>query len=214
MIHKSFAQHNIDGWTSTQEFGTLVLFCANLSLSLVFCPPHKPYSKCEIEIKARRKRFQQVRDIKTYFSRIIPMQRFSAFDQARSWASNDRQTKLEYHGLACVTTRNLWHHSNEGSLFVSRTDFITCGGPKVSREFKFVDGNFNISTSSRLLQFTHGNFIFFTATLTVFFASLTTCKLRRPHAPKIKTKNQNRFTNTYASRQWVDNRRVYWSQKL
>ena len=31
---------------------------------------------------------------------------------------------------------------------------------------------------------------------------------------KWKSKSKSRFTNTYVSRQWVDNRRVYWSRKI
>ena len=68
-----------------------------------------------------------------------------------------------------------------------------------SRQFQFVQGNFNLLTAisiyPRQFQFAHGdfnllraisqfysegNFNFFTATLTAFFASLTTCRLRRP----------------------------------
>ena len=68
-----------------------------------------------------------------------------------------------------------------------------------SRQFQFVQGNFNLLTAisiyPRQFQFAHGdfnllraisqfysegNFNFFTATLTAFFVSLTTCRLRRP----------------------------------
>ena len=45
-----------------------------------------------------------------------------------------------------------------------------------------------ISIYSRQFQIAHGNFNFFTATLTAFFASLTTCQLRRP---TVATKSQN-----------------------
>ena len=47
-----------------------------------------------------------------------------------------------------------------------------------SRQFQFAHGDFNYSRQFR--NFTQGNFNFFTATLTAFFASLTTCQLRRP----------------------------------
>ena len=54
-----------------------------------------------------------------------------------------------------------------------------------SWQFQFVHGNFNLLTaisiySRQFRNFTQGNFNFFTATLTAFFASLTTCQLRRP----------------------------------
>ena len=74
-----------------------------------------------------------------------------------------------------------------------------------SRQFQLVHGNFNLLTAisicSRQFQFAHGNFNlftaisifprnfnFFTATLTAFFASLTTCQLQRP---TVATKSQN-----------------------
>ena len=106
-----------------------------------------------------------------------------------------------------------------------------------SRQFQFVHG---ISIYSRQFQFAHGNFNFLTATLTVFFASLTTCPTCQLWWPTVATKSQtqnqksifkvdlqsekwkskieSRFKNAYASRQWVtvwvDNRRVYWSRKI
>ena len=54
-----------------------------------------------------------------------------------------------------------------------------------SRQFQFTHGNFNLLTaisiySRQFRNFTQGNFNFFTATLTAFFASLTTSQLRRP----------------------------------
>ena len=61
-----------------------------------------------------------------------------------------------------------------------------------SRRFQFAHANFNLFTAisicSRQLQFVHGNFNFLTATLTAFFASLTTCQLRRL---TMATKSQN-----------------------
>ena len=81
-------------------------------------------------------------------------------------------------------------HSNFNFL----TAISICSG-----QFQFAHGNFNlfreISICSRQFQFAHGdfnllraisqfysegNFNFFTATLTAFFVSLTTCRLRRP----------------------------------
>ena len=66
-----------------------------------------------------------------------------------------------------------------------------------SRQFQFAHGNFNLLTaisitaisilltaismySRQFHNFTQGNFNFCTATPTAFFASLTTCQLRRP----------------------------------
>ena len=47
------------------------------------------------------------------------------------------------------------------------------------RQFQFAHGDFNLLRA--ISQFySEGNFNFFTATLTAFFASLTTCRLRRP----------------------------------
>ena len=61
-----------------------------------------------------------------------------------------------------------------------------------SRQFRsFTHGNFNFTHGD--FNFTHGNFNFLTATLTAFFASLTTCQLRRPTETKSmagKTQNQ------------------------
>ena len=45
-----------------------------------------------------------------------------------------------------------------------------------------------ISIYSRQFQIAHGNFNFFTATLTALFALLTTCQLRRP---TVATKSQH-----------------------
>ena len=67
-----------------------------------------------------------------------------------------------------------------------------------SWQFQFVHGNFNLLTaisiySRQFRNFTQGNFNFFPATLTAFFASLTTCQLRRPTETKSmadKTQNQ------------------------
>ena len=55
------------------------------------------------------------------------------------------------------------------------------------RQFQFTHGNFNLFTAISIYSL-HGNFNFFTATLTAFFASLTTCQLRRP---TVATKSQN-----------------------
>ena len=54
-----------------------------------------------------------------------------------------------------------------------------------SRQFQFFHGKFILLTpisicSRQFRNFTQGNFNFFTATLTAFFASLTTSQLRRP----------------------------------
>ena len=56
-----------------------------------------------------------------------------------------------------------------------------------SRQFQFTHGNFNLFTAISIYSL-HGNFNFFTATLTAFFASLTTSQLRRP---TVATKSQN-----------------------
>ena len=89
-------------------------------------------------------------------------------------------------------------------------------------------------------QFTHGNFKLLTA-ISIFSRQHSRhFSLRSPPVnfggrqwpPKVKTQNQksifnvdlqnekwkskskSRFTNIYASRQWVDNRTVYWSRKI
>ena len=83
---------------------------------------------------------------------------------------------------------------------------------KCHGNFNFTHGNFNLLTAISILltaisilltaisiysrqfrSFTQGNFNFFTATLTAFFASLTTCQLRLPTETKSmadKTQNQ------------------------
>ena len=91
-----------------------------------------------------------------------------------------------------------------------------------SRQFQFTHGNFNY-LCSRLVQFTHGNFNFLTANNAhgIFrFAHHVKRQNQKSifkvdlQSEKWKSKIESRFTNTYASRQWVDNRRVYWSQKI
>ena len=96
-----------------------------------------------------------------------------------------------------------------------------------SRQFQFTHGNFNLFTAisicSRQFQFTHGNFNFLTANNahSIFrFAHHVKTQNQKSifkvdlQSEKWKSKIENRFTSTYASRQWVDNRRVYWSQKI
>ena len=99
------------------------------------------------------------------------------------------------------------------------------------RQFQFTRGNFN---------FAHGNFNLLTAISTFSRQRSRHFSLSSPPVyyggwqwpPKVKTQNQksmlkvdlqsekwksnikSRFTNTYASRQWEDNRRVYCSQKI
>ena len=96
-----------------------------------------------------------------------------------------------------------------------------------SRRFQFTHGNFNLFTAisicPRQFQFTHGNFNFLTANNAhgIFrFAHRVKTQNQKSifkvdlQSEKWKSKIESRFTNTYASRQWVDNRRVYWSQKI
>ena len=76
------------------------------------------------------------------------------------------------------------------------------------RQFQFAHGNFNYSNfnfthgdfninSRQFHNFTQGNFNFFKATLTPFFASLTTCQLymaaNSGHAPKVKKQNYQKW---------------------
>ena len=105
-----------------------------------------------------------------------------------------------------------------------------------SRQFQFVHGNFSsltaisiifahgkfnlltaISTCSRQFQFALGNFNFLTANNAhgIFrFAHHVKTQNQKSifkvdlQSEKWKSKIENRFANTYASRQWVDNRRV------
>ena len=106
-----------------------------------------------------------------------------------------------------------WGSFAVSGSFAVRDHLRYCtGGPKVSRQFQFYSWNFNLLTAISILltaisilltaisiysrqfrSFTQGNFNFFTATLTAFFASLTTCQLRRPTETKSmadKTQNQ------------------------
>ena len=105
-----------------------------------------------------------------------------------------------------------------------------------SRQFQLTHGNFNY-LCLRLIQFTHGNFNLFTAisicprqfqfthgNFNFLTANNAHCIFRFAHhvkrqnqksifkvdlqSEKWKSKIENRFANTYASRQWVDNRRV------
>ena len=93
--------------------------------------------------------------------------------------------------------------------------------------FNLLPGNFNLLTAisicSRQFQFTHSNFNFLTANNAhgIFrFAHRVKTQNQKLifkvdlQSEKWKSKIESRFTNTYASRQWVDNRRVYWSQKI
>ena len=93
--------------------------------------------------------------------------------------------------------------------------------------FNLLPGNFNLLTAisicSRQFQFTHSNFNFLTANNAhgIFrFAHHVKTQNQKSifkvdlQSEKWKSKIESRFTNTYASRQWVDNRRVYWSQKI
>ena len=90
-----------------------------------------------------------------------------------------------------------------------------------SRRFQFTHGNFNLFTAisicPRQFQFTHGNFNFLTANNAhgIFrFAHHVKTQNQKSifkvdlQSEKWKSKIENRFANTYASRQWVDNRRV------
>ena len=89
-----------------------------------------------------------------------------------------------------------------------------------SWQFQFLTA---ISICSRQFQFTHSNFNFLTANNAhgIFrFAHHVKTQNQKSifkvdlQSEKWKSKIESRFTNTYASRQWVDNRRVYWSQKI
>ena len=89
------------------------------------------------------------------------------------------------------------------------------------RLVQFTHGNFNLFTAisicPRQFQFTHGNFNFLTANNAhgIFrFAHHVKRQNQKSifkvdlQSEKWKSKIENRFANTYASRQWVDNRRV------
>ena len=96
-----------------------------------------------------------------------------------------------------------------------------------SRQFQLTDSNFNLFTAISIYSRQRSRH-FSLRSPPVNFSS-------RQWPPKVKTQNQKslfkvnlqsekwkskiesrftRFTNTYASRQWEDNRRVYWSQKI
>ena len=82
------------------------------------------------------------------------------------------------------------------------------GGPKVSRQFQFYSPQLISICSRQFRNFAQGNFNFFTAMLTAFFASLTTCQLRRPTETKSmadKTQNQKWIVK-------VDLQREKWNQ--
>ena len=71
-----------------------------------------------------------------------------------------------------------------------------------SWQFQFVHGNFNLLTaisiySRQFRNFTQGNFNFFTATLTAFFASLTTCYGGRQW-PRTKSQNIKSKVDIYS----------------
>ena len=105
-----------------------------------------------------------------------------------------------------------------------------------SRQFQFAHGNFNlftvISICSRQFQFTQTRQRSRQRSRHLSLRSPPVNFGGRQWPPKAKTQNQkslfkvdlqsekwkskteSRFTNTYASRQWIDNRRVYWSQKI
>ena len=83
-----------------------------------------------------------------------------------------------------------------------------------SRQFQLVHGNFNLPSA---ISLTHGNFNFLTANNAhgIFrFAHHVKRQNQKSifkvdlQSEKWKSKIENRFANTYASRQWVDNRRV------
>ena len=96
-----------------------------------------------------------------------------------------------------------------------------------SQQFQFTHGNFNfthgnfnlltaISICSRQFQFTHSNLNFLTANNAHgIFPFPHHVKTRNQksifkvdlQSEKLKSKIENRFANTYASGQWVDNRR-------
>ena len=85
------------------------------------------------------------------------------------------------------------HYACVSHLWTKDIDLYS--GPKVSRQFQFTHGNFNLLTAISIyswqFQFTHSNFILLTASSIYsrqFFASLTTCQLQQP---TVATKSQN-----------------------
>ena len=69
-----------------------------------------------------------------------------------------------------------------------------------SRQFQFAHGNFNLPTAVSISIYSRQfQFFFFTETIAVFFASLTTCKLRRSTVAmhqKSKPKIKSRYLKT------------------
>ena len=140
---------------------------------------------------------------------------------SRSKGENQQQTQPTYGVDAGSWTRATLvggECSHHGATLAPQ------GSSNCSRQFQFTHGNFNLLTAISIFSRQHSRH-FSLCSPPVNFGG-------RQWPPKVKTQNQksifnvdlqnekwksqikSRFTNTYASGQWVDNRRVFWSRKI